>query len=117
VIVAEARHLVPARRDLPHELGHVLGDPAQHEERGPDAEALHEIERLPGVLLDPPFEAIPAVTGDGVLETPDVEVVLDLDGEQDSTGVVSVAAGAWFAQWVLPLSQLHAHLARGRAVS
>ena len=44
-MVSLARDLVAAADDLPHQLGHLIGEPADHEERGPGPRLLEQIER------------------------------------------------------------------------
>ena len=38
-----------ARRDLPHQRGIALGDPAENEERAPDAVPIETLQQAPGI--------------------------------------------------------------------
>ena len=80
--VALARHLVAAARHLPDQLGHLVGDPPQHEEGRSGVELIKQIEGFAGVVLDPPLEAVPALILDHALQRRDVEVVLEDDRQQ-----------------------------------
>jgi hypothetical protein len=60
VTVAVARDLVPSRRDLAHELGMALRDPAEHEERRTVSGGVDGVEQPPRRFLDARGQAIPA---------------------------------------------------------
>jgi hypothetical protein len=82
VPVAAAGDLMSLAGDLPHHLGHGVGDPAQHEERGFHAIGVEKLQCLPRIAGDAGLEPVPVLPLDEPRERADLVVVLDSDGEQ-----------------------------------
>jgi hypothetical protein len=68
MVVAFAGNLVASPRDFGDQLGHRIGDPAQHEKGSPDSEFIEEIEGPPGVSLHPRLKPIPFPALDQAIE-------------------------------------------------
>ena len=81
VPVAMAGDFVAARRDLAHQLGMPLGDPAQHEEGGPVAGGVGGVEQPVSGIGDPGGQVVPARPLDQTREVGDLEVLLQVDAE------------------------------------
>ena len=82
VVVALAGDLMPAGGHLAHHLRQVLAHPAEHEEGGPDAVLVEQVERPARGALHPRLEAVPLAVLDEAVERPDVEVVFQRHGDQ-----------------------------------
>ena len=82
MLIALARHLVPALTHRAHELRESLGDDAEHEHGGPRAVFVEQIEGARHPLLDAALEAVPLAAWDQRSEGARVVVVLERDREQ-----------------------------------
>src|SRR5262245_34693061 len=95
VVVALAGDLVTALRHAPHQLGVMIGDPAQHEEGRTDPVTVEQLERPLGVLLHPRLEAIPLSALDQLVERADLKVILQGDGQHMPAGSAVGSVAHW----------------------
>src|SRR5262249_20896399 len=81
VVVALAGDLVAALGDPPDQLRQPVADPAEDEKRRLQAVAVEQVEGAFGVALQSGLGSVPLAALDEAVERPDLEVVLQGDGQ------------------------------------